>query len=1006
MLTFALISRRMLRLRKASCPRACRVACSAASIIALGCSLCVASPARAQQPPVEGRSISQVRVIDESGRPVSESIPPLPLTAGNVFDFAAERDSLRKLYALGDFADIRVAATSAEAGLGVDFIVKRNYYNNVIQIEGLKEPPTEPAALAALRLSLGEPFRESSLREAIARLEETLRSEGLYQAKVTWLLGPHEDTRQMNIYVMIDAGPRAKIGTITVDNKTPYTDGDLRRRSKLSSKNEMVSARLTRASQRLKSFLVGQGYLGGGAVITPGAYDQKTNRVALMFSVVAGPRVQVELSGAHISRSQRRKLLPIYAEGAVDDDLLQEGRRNVRDYLQRAGYFNADVEVTSRGEQARDGRDERVILYNVNRGDRFRLARISFAGNKYFSSALLARRLQLQTASFESSGHFSQQLLRDDSDSIRALYLSNGFRDVQVTSSVEDNYRGKKNNLSVSFQVVEGAQTRVADLKIDGNRAISSTELLSVIGSTPGQPFSEADVASDRNNVLAMYYNDGFPEARFDEEVLPGSNPNQVLLNYHITEGTKIEVAKVLLTGYQYTRPGIIAREVAIKAEGPLREGDVVETQRRLYNLGVFNRVQIAPQNPNGSDPQKVVVVDTEEGRRYTIGYGGGFEVQRLAGGSTNPNGTTIGASPRGIFEISRSNMFGRAQTLSFRARASTLQYRAALSYTANNLLTKRSLSLQLTGFADKTQDVNTFTSTRYEGSLQLIEKLSSSSSLLYRYFYRRVEASQIASTINSEQIPLLSQPTLVSGFGATYARDRRDNPSDAKHGNFNTIDVSFASTALASSADFFRGSLQNSTFTSLGRDFVFARSLRFGVEQTFGNTSEGIPITCSSTPPNPSEPVVPLPERFFAGGGTSIRGFGLNQAGPRDPCTGFPIGGLALLAFNQELHFPTRFSIAGSRIGGTFFYDGGNVYRDISHISLAWKSPSLTDLNYFSHTVGIGLRYPTPVGPVSLDFGYQLNPAQYQSTDTQTNLTQVFRLPHFQFSFNIGPVF
>jgi outer membrane translocation and assembly module TamA len=256
------------------------------------------------------------------------------------------------------------------------------------------------------------------------------------------------------------------------------------------------------------------------------------------------------------------------------------------------------------------------------------------------------------------------------------------------------------------------------------------------------------------------------------------------------------------------------------------------------------------------------------------------------------------------------------------------------------------------------------------------------------------------------EEIPLISQPTLVSGFDVTYARDRRDNPSDAKHGNFNTVDASIASTALGSSADFFRGSFQNSTFTSFGREFVFARSLRFGVEQPFGNTSSGIPTSCNTTSSTTSGEIVPLPERFFAGGGTSLRGFGLNQAGPRDPCTGFPIGGLALLAFNQELHFPTRFSIAGSRLGGAIFYDAGNVFRDINHITLAWKPPSTTDLEYFSHTVGIGLRYPTPVGPVTLDFGYQINPAQYQATNATTNVTDIFRLPHFQFSFNIGPVF
>jgi outer membrane protein assembly factor BamA len=318
---------------------------------------------------------------------------------------------------------------------------------------------------------------------------------------------------------------------------------------------------------------------------------------------------------------------------------------------------------------------------------------------------------------------------------------------------------------------------------------------------------------------------------------------------------------------------------------------------------------------------------------------------------------------------------------------------------------------LQLTGYVDKTQDVNTFTSYRYEGATQVVDKLSAASSLLYRYFYRRVEVSNLAGTIQLGQIPLLSQPTQVSGFGLTYARDRRDNPSDAKHGTFNTVDVSLAERALGSSASFFRGSFQNSSFLSFGRDFVFARSVRFGIEQTVGNTTGGITTVCTTpgvtaTVVASTQPVIPLPERFFAGGGTSIRGFGLNQAGPRDPCTGFPIGGLALLAFNQELHFPMKLPFVGNKLGGTLFYDGGNVYRDVNHISLNWKPSSSTDLTYFSHTVGFGVRYPTPVGPVRVDLGYQLNPPQYQATDQVTHLLKLNQLPHFQFFFNIGPIF
>jgi outer membrane protein assembly complex protein YaeT len=985
--------------------RALRMEALAALLIFVSVLLPLAT--RSQDSTIEGVGITRVRVVDNSGAGIPQEIPKLPLAAGGRFDFAAERQSIRDLYKMGDFSDIRVTVAREGGGVQVDFIVTLNFYNNVIRINGLKPPPREPAAQAALRLVLGEAYRESALREAIGRLQDSLRDEGLYQAKITWEVIPHEDTRQMDITITVDSGLRARVGSITMQDSTRYPKEELLRKSKLSPKNEVTSARLSRATERVRKFLQNQGYLGAGTVISRGTYDAQTNQVPLTLSITAGSRVRVEIEGARLSKSKRRALIPVFAEGAVDEDLLQEGRRNIRDYLQSLGYFNAAVQVSSRQD---DQQHEQVITYQVARGDHFRLAGVSFTGNKYFSSGLLSRRLTLQPASFASSGRFSQQLLRGDTDSIRGVYLSNGFQDVQVTSTVDDHYRGKKNNLFVSFNIVEGTQTRIDGLRMEGNHAINTPDLLNVIGSTRGEPYSEAGVASDRNNILAFYYNEGFPQASFRNEVLPVGTTHEVNLVYHITEGPRTDVAKVLITGYEFTRPGIIRRQVAIEPNGPLREGDIGTTQRQLYNLGIFNRVQIAPQNPDGTDADKTVVVEVQEGDRYTIGYGFGFEVQRIAGGTSNPNGTTLGASPRGIFEISRNNMFGRAQTLSFKARASTLEYRFGLGYTANNFLTNRKLSLGLTGYADKTQDINTFTSTRYEGGLQVVYKVSTSSSWLFNYFYRRVEASNLVNTINVEQIPLLSQPTLVSGFGVTYARDRRDNPADARHGTFNTIDVSDAIQSIGSSASFFRAYIQNSSFHSFGRAFVFARSVRFGFERPFGDTLGETPGQCGTTPVSPNQSIIPLPERFFAGGGTSLRGFGLNQAGPRDPCTGFPIGGLALLIFNQELHFPMRLPFVGNRLGGTLFYDGGNVYSDTGHISFSWKAPSLTNLNYFSHTVGFGLRYPTPVGPVRIDFGYQLNPPRYQGivfpSGSTVGVSRVLQLPHFGFFFNIGPIF
>jgi outer membrane protein insertion porin family len=217
---------------------------------------------------------------------------------------------------------------------------------------------------------------------------------------------------------------------------------------------------------------------------------------------------------------------------------------------------------------------------------------------------------------------------------------------------------------------------------------------------------------------------------------------------------------------------------------------------------------------------------------------------------------------------------------------------------------------------------------------------------------------------------------------------------------------VSYAAKALGSSASFFRIFAQNSSYHPFGRAFVFARATRFGVEVPTGTTTGNAPTNCAVT--TTTGAIIPLPERFFAGGAQSLRGFSLNEAGPRDPCTGFPIGGLAILIFNQELRFPMRLPFIGNRLGGTLFYDGGNVYSDVDHINLAWKSASPNELNYFSHTIGFGVRYATPIGPVRVDFGYLLNPAEYSVTPQPPTVppTTNFRVSHFGFSFNIGPVF
>jgi outer membrane protein assembly complex protein YaeT len=632
---------------------------------------------------------------------------------------------------------------------------------------------------------------------------------------------------------------------------------------------------------------------------------------------------------------------------------------------------------------------------------------------------------------------------------MEGLYKTNGFLEAKVDADIQDNYRGKEGYLFVRFAVTEGIQTRVVSLKIEGNHAFSEEELQGVVGSLPGQPYSDANVGSDRANILALYYNEGYPEAtlkptaeavdatKAEAAVQATAEKNgkkktatefkEVNVTYHIEEGPQTRVRKVLISGFNHTRPGVIRRQIQVKENAPLRQGEVVDSQRRLYNLGVFNRVTIAPQNPTGSDSDKDVVALVEEAKRYTIAYGGGFEVQRLAS-SSNPTSGAVEAAPRGIFEISKLNLTGRADTLSLKLRGSTLQGRALLGYSSPNTFASPNFSFQATAYTEKTRDINTFNETRYEGSVQLTQQATPRTTILYRYSFRKILVSDLK--ILPEEIPLFQQPTLVSQFGISWVRDTRDNPADATKGTLNSADFGIADTYFGSSASFTRFLYQNSSYYPIKRRFSFARSIRFGVLNPYRDT-----VSLTFPPPTGSNlpQLIPLPERFFAGGGTSLRGFALNQAGPRDSTTGFPVGGQAMLVLNQEFRFPMRLPYFGTSLGGALFYDGGNVYSRATRISFRASLPKPTfdtsaapqcltncsnELNYFAHTVGLGLRYATPVGPIRIDLGYQINrpffvlpiPCPSGSTPTTCPADSLgFRsaqLPRFQIFFNLGAPF
>jgi outer membrane protein insertion porin family len=261
---------------------------------------------------------------------------------------------------------------------------------------------------------------------------------------------------------------------------------------------------------------------------------------------------------------------------------------------------------------------------------------------------------------------------------------------------------------------------------------------------------------------------------------------------------------------------------------------------------------------------------------------------------------------------------------------------------------------------------------------------------------------------ISPNLVPLFSQPVRVGMPSLTYIRDRRDDPIDSHNGSYNTFDTGIATSAFGSEATFGRFLGQNTTYHPFhARRWVLARNLRVGLAQTFGPTDE-----------------LPLPERFFAGGGNSLRGFAINQAGPRDLTTGEPLGGNAMLVNSFELRTPTvALPWLGNNMGFVIFHDAGNVFattHDLFNSLLTWSQPrpglcrqastaKQCNFNYISHAMGGGIRYRTPIGPVRLDFGYNFNPPWFGVFPDSSNNFAPFhaqQVKHFNFIFSVGQTF
>ncbi len=961
-----------------------------AAIVFLGAFPTVSQDTSAKQVPKTARQVEQslpsyegqhVAIVELAGRPDIDEAqlrPLLALKEGEPFSQDKVNATIQALKSRGNVEDVRLEVRPQPDGIRVMFVLQPAYYFGIYTFLGSGRFP-----YARLIQVSDYPPRGSYSAVDVANTRDLLvhffQQNGYFQAEVHPQLQNDAAHKLVNVNFQVTLKRHAKFGKIVLDGAPPEVKPKLqdaltslwaRLRGLAIRRGKSYSYRtVQKATQYLESKLIDEHYPGNRVQLAGAEYDPATNRADVRFKVTPGELAYVKVEGAHLWSWTRHRLLPIYQQAGLDPEILQEGRQNLTSYFQSKGYF--DVKVDEQTQPIQKGEN---IIYRITKGPRHSVTAVELAGNHALSDADLRDHITVEKAgflSFFSHGKFSDKLVRQSVDNLEKVYEAQGFSNVSVTPEVTKN----GGNIVARFHIDEGPRDIVKALQVEGNQTVPLQTLVPQgLKAAEGQPYSSKNVDEDRNQILAQYLRLGYLDASFRATAdKVGNDPHRLKVTYRITEGPKVMINTVATLGDRATRPWLIDRTVQLKPAEPLREDDLLGAENRLYNLGIFDWAEIDPRRPITTQTQEDVLVKVHEAKENEIRYGFGFEVVNRGG--SIPSGTValpglppVGLpstfktsektfwGPRGTFQYTRSNFRGLGETITLALLGARLVQRGAISY-ADPHFVGSNWSSNLNLSVERNSENPIFTSRFGDAGFQVEKPLNAAKTknISLRYDYRQ---TSLANLLIPDLVAPEDRQLHLSALTAAYTLDTRDNPLDATRGKYQTAEFDINERAIGSSVNFARIRAQVAHYKNIGAGIVWANSLRIGLAQPFASSR------------------VPVSELFFSGGGSTLRGFPLNGAGPQhnipvcgnpaDPstCTQIqaPEGGRELLIVNSEFRIPLPIK---KGLGIVPFYDGGNVFPSVG----------FRDFSSYSNTLGIGFRYRTPVGPIRIDIGHNLSP-------------------------------
>lgn len=858
------------------------------------------------------------------GRPDTENLESLiSVRPGDRYSLAAVSEAIKHIFQSGLFSDITVVRSGAEA-VGLEFKLTRKRIIRKIHFKGEKGVSSLKLRNALYSLQEDDFFSEEKLKRAIDELDLALNDEGFFQPTIQASVKRLERVPLNDVSFVIQAGTRYAISDVRFEGNGRIPEAALREVMDTKRGDLYNLGRLDRDLARLREFYRDQGYPRAEVDLVAENFFPENGSVFLRIRLDLDERIEFVISGADIPSSLVR---PIWEEKIFEDWGLSEGEVRILEHLREQGYVLATVD--SRIERTESGIK---VIHRVEPGPEFRIREVHFEGNRFFSSDEIKKALGIEGRSVLFGG-LSGKMIYELPGEIKAIYQTRGFPDPQV--SFQFVQEGK--NLAVVFSIQEGSQQRIETIEIVGAALIDPGTIRDHLGISEGGPFFRPAIQREVEKLNVLYLNEAIRGTTIRSRIeAAGDNAFKVVFN--INEGRAVRIRSLLISGNLVTRKTVIQRELRIAAGEPARADQIAASRRNLESLGIFSAVAI--EEIPISDEWEHVVVSVREGDRNYVGLGIGIETKDPVRSSSLLLNTDLRL--RGTAEYMRSNVFGRAASLSLVSQFSLSEKRLVLIWQQPYFFFNLRVPTSLNGWVEEV-DRQSFTFEREGVSVAGMRALVRDLDILATVQYTRTVLKKLE--IPPNEIDREFYPYSKTSLAPSFILDRRDDAFNPERGSFSSAALEWAFPLFQTESDFLKALFKHQRYLSPVARILLGATFRLGLGQ--GR--------------------IPIHERFFAGGSNSFRGAEFDQLGPKDVESSVPVGGKALLLFNLEGSFPVISALPD--LAMVVFYDVGNVFTNRSDL----------DLGRLEQAVGAGMRYRTPLGPVRLELGWNLTEPERQ---------------------------